>query len=32
MTHYLKDSGWTQTNHRGIGNFTTEVAFVMHHE
>ncbi len=32
MTTYLKDSGWTLTNHRGIGNFTTEVAFVLHHE
>jgi ferredoxin--NADP+ reductase len=32
LTHYLKDSGWTLTNHRGIGNFTTEVAFVVHHE
>jgi ferredoxin--NADP+ reductase len=31
LTHYLKDSGWTLTNHRGIGNFTTEVAFVVHH-
>ncbi|PKO70530.1 MAG: ferredoxin--NADP(+) reductase, partial [Betaproteobacteria bacterium HGW-Betaproteobacteria-17] len=32
LTHHLKDSGWTLTNHRGIGNFTTEVAFVVHHE
>jgi ferredoxin--NADP+ reductase len=32
LTHHLKDSGWTPTNHRGIGNFTTEVAFVVHHE
>jgi ferredoxin--NADP+ reductase len=32
MTRYLKDSGWTLTNHRGIGNFTTELAFVVHHE
>lgn len=32
LTHYLKDSGWTPTSHRGIGNFTTEVAFVVHHE
>jgi ferredoxin/flavodoxin---NADP+ reductase len=31
MTHYLKDAGWTLTNHRGVGNFTTEVAFVTHH-
>lgn len=32
LTHYLKDSGWTPTNYRGVGNFTTEVAFVVHHE
>ncbi len=32
LTHYLKDTGWTMTNHRGVGNFTTEVAFVVHHE
>jgi ferredoxin--NADP+ reductase len=32
LTHYLKDSGWTLTNHRGVGNFTTEVAFVVHHQ
>jgi ferredoxin--NADP+ reductase len=32
MTRYLKDTGWTPTNHRGIGNFTTELAFVVHHE
>lgn len=32
LTRYLKGSGWTPTNHRGIGNFTTEVAFVLHHE
>ena len=32
LTHYLKDTGWTLTNHRGVGNFTTEVAFVVHHE
>jgi ferredoxin--NADP+ reductase len=31
MTRYLKDAGWTLTNHRGIGNFTTELAFVTHH-
>lgn len=31
LTRYLKDAGWTLTNHRGIGNFTTEVAFVVHH-
>jgi ferredoxin/flavodoxin---NADP+ reductase len=32
LTHHLKDTGWTLTNHRGVGNFTTEVAFVVHHE
>ena len=32
MTMYLKDSGWTLTNHRGVGNFSTELAFVVHHE
>jgi ferredoxin/flavodoxin---NADP+ reductase len=32
LTRYLKDSGWTLTNHRGVGNFTTEFAFVVHHE
>ena len=32
LTRHLKDAGWTLTNHRGIGNFTTEVAFVVHHE
>lgn len=32
MTRTLKDAGWTLTNHRGIGNFTTEFAFVVHHE
>jgi ferredoxin--NADP+ reductase len=31
MTRHLKDAGWTLTNHRGIGNFTTELAFVTHH-
>ena len=32
LTRHLKDTGWTLTNHRGAGNFTTEVAFVVHHE
>src|SRR5574340_1044651 len=32
LTRHLKDTGWTLTNHRGIGNFTTEFAFVVHHE
>ncbi len=31
MTQYLKDQGWTITNHKGIGNFTVEKAFVLHH-
>jgi len=31
MTRYLKDAGWTLTNHHGVGNFTTELAFVVHH-
>ena len=32
LTRHLKDAGWTLTGHRGVGNFTTEVAFVVHHE
>jgi len=32
LTEHLKETGWTLTNHRGVGNFTTEVAFVIHHE
>lgn len=32
LTQHLKDAGWTLTGHRGIGNFTTEIAFVVHHE
>lgn len=32
MTTHLKDTGWTLTNHRGVGNFSTELAFVVHHE
>lgn len=31
LTRHLKDAGWTLTNHRGVGNFTTEFAFVVHH-
>jgi ferredoxin--NADP+ reductase len=31
LTRHLKDTGWTLTNHRGVGNFTTEVAFVVQH-
>lgn len=32
MTAYLKEKGWDMTNHRGVGNFTVEKAFVLHHE
>ena len=32
MTAYLKEQGWTETSHRGIGNFTTEKAFVIRSE
>lgn len=32
LTRHLKATGWTLTNHRGVGNFTTEFAFVVHHE
>lgn len=32
MTEYLKQQGWVMTNHRGVGNFTVEKAFVLHHE
>jgi len=32
LTHYLKDTGWTPTSHRGVGNFATEVAFVGPHQ
>ena len=32
LTDHLKSSGWTISNHRGVGNFTTEIAFVLHHE
>ena len=31
MTAYLKEHGWTLTNHNGIGNFTVEKAFVQRH-
>jgi ferredoxin--NADP+ reductase len=31
LTRHLKETGWTLTNHRGVGNFTTELAFVVHH-
>lgn len=29
MTKYLDAHGWTQTSYRGVGNFTTEKAFVI---
>ena len=32
MSDHLKQTGWTMTNHRGVGNFTVEKAFVLHHE
>ena len=31
MKAYLEASGWTMTNHKGVGNFTVEKAFVLHH-
>jgi ferredoxin--NADP+ reductase len=31
MSTYLKENGWTMTNHKGIGNFSVEAAFVIHH-
>lgn len=32
MTAWLEEHGWTSTSHRGVGNFTTEKAFVIRHE
>lgn len=32
MAAYLKDQGWSETNHSGIGNFTTEKAFAIRKE
>lgn len=32
MTNYLNQQGWVMTSHRGVGNFTVEKAFVLHHE
>lgn len=29
MSTYLKERGWTMTNHKGIGDFTVEKAFVL---
>jgi len=31
MSAYLRDSGWTMTDYRGVGNYSVEAAFVMHH-
>jgi ferredoxin--NADP+ reductase len=31
MSAYLRESGWTMTSHRGVGNFSVEAAFVIHH-
>ena len=31
MTDYLRNQGWTMTDYRGVGNFTVEKAFVLHH-
>ena len=31
MVKFLDENGWTKTNHKGIGNYTTEKAFVVHH-
>ncbi len=28
VTNFLQERGWIQTSHRGVGNFTTEKAFV----
>jgi ferredoxin--NADP+ reductase len=32
LTTFLNAQGWTMTSHRGVGNFTVEKAFVLHHE
>lgn len=32
MTAHLKERGWTMTNHKGIGNFTVEKAFVLQND
>lgn len=31
MTDYLESQGWTMTDYHGVGNFTVEKAFVLHH-
>lgn len=30
MRNHLESSGWTMTNHNGVGNFTIEKAFALH--
>lgn len=32
VSNFLKERGWVETNHRGVGSFTTEKAFVQRHE
>jgi ferredoxin--NADP+ reductase len=29
MTRFPKEQGWTPANHKGVGNFTTELAFAL---
>lgn len=31
MTQYLRLHDWAMTDHRGVGSFTAEIAFVVHH-
>lgn len=31
MTEYLNEHGWRMTNYKGVGNYTVEQAFVLHH-
>lgn len=31
MSDHLNERGWTMTNYKGVGNFTVEQAFVLHH-
>jgi len=31
VTDVLEERGWVMTSHRGVGNFTVEKAFVVHH-
>lgn len=32
MTDYLRANNWVMTDYHGVGNFTVEKAFVLHHE